>query len=78
MQRAADPRALSSRGPVYKSLVQAVWEFHSHRLTVRTVSVMTENESEPEGKKAEVKVAVKTTPELNRRGTEQESALFVR
>lgn len=48
-----------------KSLVEAVGELYSQRLKVGAVSVMTENKSEPEGKKAEVKGAVRIIPQLN-------------
>ena len=60
------------------NLMQAVGELHSQMLKVGVVSVMKENKSEPEGKKAEVKGAVKIIQELNCRGKERERVLFVR
>lgn len=55
------------------NLMRAVGELHSQMLKVGVVSVRTENKSEPEGKKAEVKGAVQIIQELNCRGKERES-----
>lgn len=57
--------------------MEAVEGLYSERLKVGAVSVMTENKSEAEAKKAEVKGAVEIIPELSCRGTERGRVLFV-